>query len=373
MRSSVDAESPSWAVRSESPGSVAPTAARGSSLLRARPSRASGGTWSAPTTGASLGEPCAGPGDPQCVAQPAQLVHQADAKGVGPGPHPAPGDCLDLLHGPAASLRDLRDEVGVDRIQRGVELRALVVGEPLPSRVHQRSRTVGDRARGQPESLHQVAHDDLAPEYADGAGEGGGQGHDRVGRARDVVAPRRRSGPHRHDHRLACVADLADLAPDRVRGDCGSAGGVDVQDDRARVLVGGRGPQRGADRVAAHLAPHRAAGRASGRYRAAHLDEGDVPLAPRGDMRSARWRPPIGEEQLGVRPHARPHRGVGLIAVAHGVDQPVVERPGAVRGAVSMNCRTSSGAHPAALGDHVDRVGEDQTLPAGRAPCGGPR
>ena len=305
MRSSVDAGSPSWAVRSESPGSVARTAARGSSLLRGRPNRAKRGYVQCAQDRCVAREPGAGSGDPQCVTQPAQLVDQADAQCVGPGPHPAPGDGLDLLHRPPAALRDLGDEVGVDRVQRGVQRRALVVGEPLPRRVHEGPRTVGDGASGQPQSVHQVADDDLPAEDPDRAGEGGGQRHDRRRPGRRCSSrPMRRPRPSTRSTGLP-ASRTWQTSRQIVSEATAEPPGESMCRTTARVFSSlGSGPQRGADRVAAHLPTHRAATRASGRDRAVHLDEGDVPLAARGHVRTAGRGPPIGEQQLGVRAHA---------------------------------------------------------------------
>ena len=115
------------AARSGSPGQDALSSARGSSLFFGRPSRASGGTCSAGSTGASSGRPAAGPGDPERVAQAAELIDQPGLQGVAPGPDPAPGDRLDLLDPPVPAGRHLGHEVVVDRVDRRREPRALFV------------------------------------------------------------------------------------------------------------------------------------------------------------------------------------------------------------------------------------------------------
>ena len=99
---------PRAAGRSVSADQGVPSSARGSSLFRGRPSRASTGSWPAGWTGASSRQPTPRTRLGDGLPQPAELVDQPDLQGVPAGPHPAAGDRLDSSaerrRGPAATL-----------------------------------------------------------------------------------------------------------------------------------------------------------------------------------------------------------------------------------------------------------------------------
>ena len=171
--------------------------------------------------------------------------------------------------------------------------------KPPAGGVHQRPLALLDGPGGQAEPLQQLADHELAAEHADRPGQRRRQGDDHVGRAGDVVAAGRGHVAHRHDHRLAGLADPAHLAPDHLRRDRRAAGRVDPQHDGARPVVLAGGPQLGADRVAADLAPAEPAPGPAGD------DRRRAPRPARRGPRALRPGGPPGRAATGRRTAAR--------------------------------------------------------------------
>ena len=143
------------AARSSSPASPAsdaqssgPDPARGSSLLRGRPSRASGGDVAGRAHRRALGQVGPLPGDADGVAQAAELVDQPDLAGVGPGPDPAAGDAARPRRGSGPRpCGDAAGEVLVDGVEEDVEAFALLVGERAARGEHPGALALLDHAR----------------------------------------------------------------------------------------------------------------------------------------------------------------------------------------------------------------------------------
>ena len=68
-------------------------------------------------------------GSPDRGTQPAQFVDQTPLGSIGPGPHPSPGDAVHLGRGEVPALRHTFDEVGVEEVGLGLDMRVLLLGE----------------------------------------------------------------------------------------------------------------------------------------------------------------------------------------------------------------------------------------------------
>src|ERR1700754_4678559 len=191
-------------------------------------------------------------GDVQSDVEAAEFVDEPVATGVGPGPHPAPGQFVNLLAGHVAAFGDLRGEVVIDPVEGGVDPLPLAVAEVLRGAEHARVGAVLDAADADTETLQQIADDGLPDHNADGPRERARLGDDRVGRHRDVVAAGCGEVAHRNDDRLTRPAGEYDLTPDGVGGHRGTPRAVHAEHDRLDPVVPDGRPEPGADRVGAH-------------------------------------------------------------------------------------------------------------------------
>ena len=119
---------------------------------------------------------------------------------------------------------------------------------------HQRSGAVGNHPGVQPHPVEQLTYHNLATEHPDGTGQGRRQRHDHVRRTGDEIPTGGGGRAHGDNDGLAAVTHPADLTPDRLGGNGRAAGGVDVQHDRADMVVvprgrGGREPLAAALRL----------------------------------------------------------------------------------------------------------------------------
>ncbi len=206
-------------------------------------------------------------------------------------------DGVDGLEAHAAAVGDLAGEVLVDLCEHGAERRALLGRERARGRVGERvvaAHGQGLEVDAQP--VERPVEHDLAAEHADGAGEGGGVGHDRVGAGGDVVAARGGDGGEARHHGLAFRARALDGVPDLIGRDRRAAGRVDAQHDRAHVVVLGGLDERIGDRVGVE---------AAGRAEVARLElaREDVALARHDGDHGAMLMRPSGGAQIGEDVH----------------------------------------------------------------------
>ena len=129
---------------------------------------------------------------------------------------------------------------------------------PLQGRQRRRGREIGRSVAlhavdGDAQFVFQgVARIEEHAEHADRTREGHLVGHDRIGRAGDVITAAGCIGAHRHDDGFLGTQQF-DLAPDDVRCQRASAGGVDAQHDGLHLLVVAHAGDLRGQRIAVNL------------------------------------------------------------------------------------------------------------------------
>src|SRR5918995_730191 len=234
--------------------------------------------------------------DAHGVAEATQLVDQPDTQGVAGRPNAPAGDVFDLGHRAFPTAGHFGHEVVVDLVDGRCEPLALDVGEATPVGEHQRASTVRHRSRRQADAVEEIAYHELASEDPDRPSECRGQRDDDVGRAGDEIPTRCGQLAHRGHYRLARFAHPAYVAPYRLGGNGGASWRIDVENDRANLLVLCGGTQRRPHRVApcqmfswcAPAPPHHDA--------SSNLDQGNVRDTSLREPRPAGRAPAIGEE-----------------------------------------------------------------------------
>ena len=189
-------------------------------------------------------EPGQPPGLGHGGVEAAQLVHQAQVPGLQAGPDPAPGDLAHPLHRQLAAVGHPLDEAVIDPVHPAGVLGPLLRREGLTAAEGPGIVVAdGDLAGVDAEPRQRRAQHELAAEHADGAGQGGGIGHDLRRAGGDPVAAGRRIGAHGHHHRLARRPGRPDGGQDLFRGRVRPAGGGDAEDDGLDGLVLHRGAE----------------------------------------------------------------------------------------------------------------------------------
>src|SRR5262245_40233281 len=186
----------------------------------------------------------------------AQTIDEADLYRLRAGPDAAARDLVDGGDVELAALGDAAEEAVVGVLHVVAQHGARLGRERLRREQQIGARAARDRLDPDAELLEQAGDHGPDHEHADRAGERLGLTHDRVGRARHVVAARRRQVGHRRHHRLPLLLDLADGLPDQIRGERRAAGAVEAEHDRLHLGILRGVAQRLGDRVRRH---HRAA------------------------------------------------------------------------------------------------------------------